>query len=36
MQPCSVFSKYPVNALSYFDNLKTKKEREKKVMSCWP
>ena len=30
MQPCSVFSKSPINVLSYFHNLKSKKERNKK------
>ena len=29
MQFCSVFSKSPVNVLSYFHNLKKKREREK-------
>ena len=29
MQPWSVFSKSPVNALSYFHNLKTKKKKKK-------
>ena len=29
MQPCSVFSKSPVNVLSYFHNLKNRKERKK-------
>ena len=30
MQFCSVFSKSPVNVLSYFHNLKKKRERERK------
>ena len=29
MQLSSIFSKYPVNVLSYFHNLKNKKERDK-------
>ena len=33
MQLCSVFSKSPVNVLSYFHNLKNKKEKKTHYLS---